>query len=138
MSLASFLIDTIPTVTVVPAGGAGTEDSTFKAVSNSSYSTSLVCTSDADFKTRRSFEASIKPAKPLAGAPNGYSQARNLVLYRQPLVLDNGETTVDTWRLELSRDIETDTAELQQMLDALIQTVTSSDFADFWFEQVIQ
>lgn len=137
MGIATFSIDKAPVITVTPAGGVGTEDSVFKAVSNSQTQTTLVCTNDPDFKTRRSFDLTIKPAKPLAGAPNGYSQVRTNLFYRQPLVLDNGNITVNTLRVELSHDVELSNAERIRMLMAPTQVFVHGSWYDVWHEQVI-
>lgn len=92
----------------------------------------LMFDGDADQRTRRTATFSVKPAKVSTSAPNGYTQIRNTVVIRFPRILANGNLTVDTFRGELSRDVETTAAQTEEMLESSSQMIGTSAFLPFW------
>jgi len=57
-----------------------------------------------------------------ANAPNGYTQQRSKVFFKVPLLLDNGEITVNTVSIEIACDPETDSSE-RDALRAMLSIV---------------
>jgi len=78
---------------------------------------------------------STKSPKVSVNAPNGYTQVRNTVKVSVPLVLDNGNNTVNTVSVVLAVDVETTDTEVQSLLVTTAQLLTDSDFSDFWKKQ---
>jgi hypothetical protein len=64
----------------------------------------------------------------LASAPNGYSQARAAFVFKSPLLLDNGLTTVNTVRIEFAYDSETTHSELEELRIIAAQICSDADF----------
>lgn len=88
----------------------------------------LVVTTDSDLRVRRSLDVVVKLPTPSSGAPNGYTQARASMLYKQPLLLENGKITVNTMKCEIAYDVETTPEEIQSMLDVGCQVMFDGDF----------
>lgn len=72
--------------------------------------------------------ATVKEPKPSSGAPNGSTQARAAMTFKSPLVLDNGNVTVNTVRVEVAYDPETTSAEIDELLVIGAQLFADSDF----------
>ncbi len=85
-----------------------------------------------DFLTRSDISFTVKAPKVSSGAPNGYTQHRSICLIKTPLVLDNGNTTVNTVKIEFSTDVETTDAEKETLRVYAAQLLFDSDFDDFW------
>lgn len=88
----------------------------------------LVPTADTDFRTRRSFDVTVKSPSPNSAGPNGYTQARPSVVVKQPIVLANGKTTVNTARVELAYDVETSQAQIDALMLLAAQVLFDADF----------
>jgi hypothetical protein len=71
---------------------------------------------------------SVKEPKVSEGAPNGYTQARTVVMVKYPMVLDNGNLTVNTISINVATDIETSDAERDELLLLAAQIINNSDF----------
>jgi hypothetical protein len=102
MSLSSLSVQTGGTVSVT-GGSALTWKADGAPVGDS---VTLYCVEDTDLRTRRSLHITVKRPKVSASAPNGFTQPRVLLYYKQPFVLDNGATTTFTWKGEVSYDAE--------------------------------
>jgi hypothetical protein len=92
----------------------------------------LYATADTDLRTRREIDCSVSYPKVQATAPNGYTQARSTLVIKVPIELDNGNTTVNTFRIVLSTDVETSDTQIDEMLVLGAQTLLDADFAAFW------
>jgi len=88
-----------------------------------------------DYLTRSMAEFSIKQPKVSANAPNGYTQARSIMVIKSPLALDNGNTTFNSISINFACDVETTQAEKRTMLGLAAQMLSDSDFSDFWENQ---
>lgn len=87
---------------------------------------------DANFITRRTIDFQVKDPVASAAAPGGYTQARETVLLKVPMTLANGKRTVNTLRIELSRDPELTEAAAKEMRFIGLQILGDSDFWRFW------
>jgi hypothetical protein len=92
---------------------------------------------DTDFRSRRTIEFTVKEPKVQSSAPNGYTQARAVALMRVPLELDNGEITVNTVRLEVAVDPETEDSEITDLVYQAAQLFYADDFLGFWTNHVL-
>lgn len=88
--------------------------------------------SDTDLRTRREADFSVSYPKIQGSAPNGYTQARRTVVMKFPLVLENGNVTVNTIRIVLSTDVETTDAEIGEYLALGAQAMIDTDFSSYW------
>jgi hypothetical protein len=70
-----------------------------------------------------------------SGAPNGYTQQRSTVKANVPLLLDNGNYTMNTVNIELACDPETSDAEKVLLISLGVQLLNGTSFADFWKKQ---
>jgi len=91
-----------------------------------------------DYLSRNTVSFKVKAPKVSASAPNGYTQARNEVLVKSPLVLDNGNLTNNTVRIIFSCDVETTDAEKVTLLETAAQMISDSDFANYWAAQSLE
>lgn len=85
-----------------------------------------------DFLSRSEVSFSVKSPKVSVSAPNGYTQQRCVAIIKTPLVLDNGNTTINTFKIEFSSDVETTDAEKETLRVFAGQLIADSDFDDFW------
>lgn len=92
----------------------------------------LTFSTDTSNLTRRIAEFSVKPYAASASAINGYTQQRAKLLLKQPKVLASGLRTVNTVSVEVSYDVETTDAEIEQMLETAAQCVGTSAFFGFY------
>lgn len=104
---------------------------------NQHHSYLSVTGEDLPLQQRVELVATIKQPKVNAAAPNGYTQARNTMLLKAPLVLDNGNVTVNTVRVEFAFDVETTSAEKDTLRHYVAQLITESSFEEFWNSQSI-
>lgn len=128
LSSASILVDG----TVATTGGTAT---TFITKGNTLNQHNLILNDGSEFIAQPTVSFTVKEPKVNAGSPNGYTQARCTVVYKKPLLLDNGSYTVNTGKIELSVDHETTDAEIASMLVVLAQLIHDSDYTDFWKKQ---
>lgn len=84
------------------------------------------------FLSRSEGVFSVKSPKPSASSPDGYTQARRVVLVKRPKVLANGSLTYDTVKIEISRSVETTAAELATHKGIASQILSDADFDAFW------
>jgi hypothetical protein len=90
---------------------------------------------DLSLLQQKTLSLTVKPPKASASAPNGYTQARCSAALNQPFTLDNGETTVNTGRVELALDPEATPAERKALRYNLALFLVDEDFDEFWDEQ---
>jgi len=121
--------------TVATTGGTATS---FKSLGNTINQHNLVLDDGSEFEARTLLEASVKTPKVSASAPNGYTQARNTMLLKVPLALDNGLVTVNTVKIEIASDIEMTDAERLSMRVLAAQLIHDSEFVDFWDLQSVE
>lgn len=115
--------------TIAPTGGTSktinrlyVKDNTLKAY----------CSSDADELTRREFDFTVKDPKVNASSVGGYTQGRAVMLFKSPFVKATGDRTVNTVRVEMAYDIETDASEREALRVEACQILFGSDFDAFW------
>lgn len=129
MAISGAGIKSGSTTYVVPSDGSAIT----LAVVGTDLSTTIASPStDTNYLTKRSYEFSSKDAKPSAGAPNGYTQQRATCVFKSPFILDNGNRTVNTIRIEASFDIELTVAEKYELLLQASQLLGDTDFQGFW------
>lgn len=85
-----------------------------------------------DARVQKTLVCTFKDAKISPSAPNGYTQKRAVLLQKEPLALDNGNRTINTFSSTLSVDIETTVAEIDEMKLRHCQYIMDSDFTEFW------
>lgn len=131
MSLNNAAVVTAPT-SIAATGGTAL---TLASAGSDGITNRLIVTADTDFRTRRSIVASIKTPKPLATAPNGYTQARSKAVYTKPKLLANTKYTNNTISIEISVDVETTQTEIQELMDVGAQMLFDADFIQLWKTQ---
>jgi len=85
----------------------------------------------APFVTQTEIDLSIVEPVVKVSAPNGYTQRRNTTFIKVPVILANGNRTVDTYQLITAVDVETSDAEYAAGLNLAIQAAISADVAEF-------
>lgn len=125
MALSNAAIVVAPT-SIAPTGGTAVTFAS-NGISGPGELT-LVVPADTDFRTRRSIDVKVKPAKVSVSAPNGYTQARISFLFKKPKILANTKITVNTAKVEFSYDVETTPTEIQELLDIMAQICFDADF----------
>lgn len=132
MSLQSFSLKETPSVAVT-----GTDNITVASQGNSLTEGRLVYTSDTDGVTRRLISLKGTPWRQAAGTPNGYTQARSVATLKYPLLLANGNITVETIQISLAYDIESSVARITALLDDACQIQKHADLQPFWTTQAL-
>jgi hypothetical protein len=117
-----------------PTGGTADQLSAFGGKSE------MIARFDADTEYLTSKEAvfTVKEPTVSANAPGGYTQARTLLLLKFPRVLDNGNRTVDTLRVELSVDPEATSSEIDEYMLVGSQFCADPDFAEVWRKRILE
>jgi hypothetical protein len=129
MAIASAGIKSGSTTYAVPSDGSAI---TLAVVGTSLDSAIASPTADTNYLTKRTYEFSVKDAKPSSTAPNGYTQQRATCVFKAPFILDNGNRTVNTVRIEFACDIELTVAEKYELLLQASQLLGDTDFQGFW------
>lgn len=130
LNSSSILVDG----TVATTGGTATS---LVSKGNTLSQHNLILDDGSDLLAQTEFEATIKSPKKSATAPNGYTQARNTVLIKVPLALDNGLVTFNTVKVEIACDVETTDAEKLSMRVLAAQMLHDSDYVSFWDDQSV-
>jgi hypothetical protein len=120
--------------TVATTGGTATS---LKKLGSSLERFNSYLDDGSEFLTRTEIDFTIKEPKVSVGAPNGYTQQRSNVKILVPLVLDNGNLTVNTLTISLAVDHEMTDAEIESMLVLGAQILHDSDYSDFWKNQAL-
>lgn len=87
---------------------------------------------DTDFLTRTLMEFSVKDPVVQSTAPGGYTQARETVFVKKPMTLANGNRTVNTINITISRDPEMTEADLLAFRLEATQLIGLSSLDDFY------
>lgn len=124
MSLKDASVMTAPTSFTVNGGSA----LAFTEVQSAGNKVIIGVAADTDLRLRRTIEATVHSPKPNNGSPNGYTQARTKTVYKAPLLLDNGQITINTVKVEVAFDVESTDAERTELCDIGAQIFTDSDF----------
>jgi len=91
----------------------------------------LFFAADTDFRTRREMICTASQPRVQSSAPNGYTQARQNILLKVPLALDNGATTVNTASVQFAMDVETSDSEKDQVIQLIITALCDSNVVAF-------
>jgi len=92
----------------------------------------LIPSDDTDLRTQRVLDLSAQLPRPQASAPNGYTQGRASTVFKFPLLLDNGEITVNKVTISMSCDVETTVTEKTEYLSLACQTAIDAEMAQLW------
>ena len=114
---------------VAPSGGTALP---FGPLGASKGVNTIYATDDTDLRSRREIVFTTKEPKVSASAPAGYTQARAVAVFKSPLELDNGNSTVNTVRIEVAYDAETSTAEKTELMAMAAQICSDADFTAFF------
>lgn len=118
--------------TYTPSGGSATTLKT-KTVDDKKH---VVFLDDGnDLINQTTLEFTSKAPHVSTGAPNGYTQARNTVLIKQPFVLDNGNITVITAKVDVAVDFELTAAEKLSFRELMAHVILDSDYLEYWDDQ---
>ena len=128
ISTSSILVDG----TVATTGGTATTVITKGDTLNEHR---VILDDSSEFAAQTEIRFAVKEPKVNSGAPNGYTQQRNIVSVLKPLALDNGNSTVNSAKVEIACDPETTDAEKLNLRVTLCQLIMDSDFVDFWDKQ---
>jgi hypothetical protein len=86
----------------------------------------------------KSMSFTVTEPKPLASAPNGYTQAKRQAYLRVPLVLDNGNITTCSVRIEISFDSEMTSSEIEEMCLLGSQVLGDADFSSWRVSGILE
>ena len=117
--------------TSAPTGGTTQSFNTLGAVGNSHR----VYFDGTASLTRSRAEFTRSEPRPLATAPNGYTQARSTVNLQVPITLANGHVTVNSVNIKLAVDPETTPAQIHTLREYAAQLIYASAFDSFWQAQ---
>ncbi len=92
----------------------------------------VILNDGSEFAAQTKISFSIKDPKVSSSAPNGYTQHRMNVKVLRPLLLDNGNYTVNSVTISFGVDHETTDAEIGSLRVLAAQLIHDSDFDDFW------
>jgi hypothetical protein len=115
--------------TITPSGGSALD---FESRGISGEKNEIFVPADTDLRLQRSMIFSVKRERVSAGAPNGYTQPRNIVKVKFPQELENGNVTVRGFDISYHCDVESTAAEKLEDRKVAAQILTDSDFTSFW------
>lgn len=81
---------------------------------------------DSDLRVRRTCTVKNVPPRPDVSKPNGYTQGRSTITFREPMLLANGKITVNTSKHELAYDVEASSALKTRLINAQAITVINN------------
>jgi len=108
-----------------PAGGVATS---IVSLGSTIDSNKFYINGSEDLILRKTILATSKSPSPSSGAPNGYTQQRTAVVVHVPMLLDNGNYTTNTIRVEISYDPEADSDERAYLREWLSHMGSDADF----------
>jgi len=117
MAISTLVVKNAGTIAVT-----GGTDKTYTAVRSNGNTVELTDLSVTDMRLRPLLSIRFNQPSVSAGAPNGYTQGRCLVVLKQPKLLANGKITVNTVRYDFAFDFETSDVEKQLMIDTIAHT----------------
>jgi hypothetical protein len=85
-----------------------------------------------EFNAQTKIAFHSKDPKVSSTAPNGYTQHRTTIKILKPLLLDNGNYTMNSVTITFGVDHETTDAEITSLRVLAAQLLHDSDFDDFW------
>lgn len=131
MSINGGTVKPDATTFVVPTGGA----SAVALIAGYAKSLGKVVahlTGESDFLTRTSIEFSVKDPVAQVSAPGGYTQIRQTVFIKVPMTLANGNRTVNTLSITMSRDPEFDATDTMSLRLLGCQALGDADLDEFF------
>lgn len=114
-----------------PTGGVAT---TLSSLGSTLNKHTLFLDENLSIVMRRLMEVFSKPPVASAGAPGGYTQQRTTVLVKVPITLGNGNVTVNTVKVEVAFDPETDAAGRTLLREFVAHLGSDTDFDDLFAE----
>lgn len=113
--------------TYSPTGGSATS---FVSLGQTGESHRLFIDDGSDLILRKTCLATSKAPVANSGAPNGYTQQRTTIVFHVPMLLDNGNYTTNTVRIEVAYDPEADSSEVGFLWELLAHIGVDADFAN--------
>lgn len=121
--------------TVATTGGTAT---TLKSKGNTLDRHDLLLDDGSTLGGQTVVSASVKSPKVSAGAPSGYTQARNTMYVKVPFTVPSTSLlTSQTIRMEIATDIETTDAQKLSLRVLAAQLLADSDYTAFWDDQTV-
>lgn len=111
--------------TYSPAGGTATS---LVSLGSTAESNKLFIDDGSDLILRKTCLATSKAPVPNAAAPNGQTQQRSTIVFHVPLLLDNGNYTKNTVKIEIAFDPETDATERAYLRELVAHCGVDADF----------
>jgi hypothetical protein len=112
--------------TYTPSGGSATS---FVSLGSTLESNKLfIDDSPADLLLRKTVLATNKAPTANASAPNGYTQNRSSLVFHVPMLLDNGNYTTNSVKIEVSYDPEADSTERAYLRELIAHVGVDADF----------
>lgn len=108
-----------------PTGGTATA---MVSLGQSGDSNKLFIDDNADLILRKTCLATSKAPVPNSGAPNGYTQQRSTIVFHVPMLLDNGNYTTNTVKIEVAFDPEADSSERGFLRELIAHCGVDADF----------
>jgi len=115
--------------TVATTGGTATS---FISKGSDHGSHTVILDDSSEFAAQTKVAFTTKDPKVSSTAPNGYTQLRNSVRIQEPLLLDNGEYTMNGFTITMNVDPETTDAEKASLRVLAAQIIHDSDYDNFW------
>lgn len=115
--------------TVATTGGTAT---TFISKGTDLGSHDAILNDGSEFAAQTKVSFVTKDPKVQTSAPNGYTQHRCTAKVLRPLLLDNGNYTMNSVTITFSVDHETTDTEIGSLRVLAAQLIHDSDFDDFW------
>jgi len=116
--------------TITPSGGTAR---TLVSLGSNPGENRLYLDDGSSLILRMNLLATSKLPSPNASKPNGYTQQRSALNVQRPKLLANGNYTTNSARAEISYDPESTTAEVQELLDALVLSLITAAIDGLWF-----
>jgi hypothetical protein len=99
---------------------------------NDDSTTRVVQVGTGPFLTSSTIAFTATQGRPEKTAPNGYTQHRSGFVLKLPLTLSNGNTTVCTFRAQLSVDPELTSAAVDEIRYKSAQLIAGASYDNFW------
>lgn len=111
--------------TYSPTGGSATS---FVSLGSTEGTNKLYIDSGEDLILRRTCLATSKAPVVNSAAPNGYTQQRSTIVFHIPMLLDNGNYTTNTVKIEVAFDPEADASERSYLRELIAHCGVDADF----------
>lgn len=113
--------------TYSPSGGTATS---FVSLGQNEGRNKVFLDDAATLLLRKTMVATSKQPVANAGAPNGFTQQRSTVVFHVPITLANGNTTVNSAKIEVAYDPETSDADRDLLWEMLGHISIDADFQE--------